>query len=260
MLPDRGQIVRFFEADTWGGCIHPGGIGLTERLAWLAGIKKDSLVLDVACGKGMSPSFLTRQFHCRVLGIDISPKMIGQAIRHGLAQEAGERPAFLIGEAETLPIANDSVDVVLSECSFSLLKNKEQAAQEFWRVLREGGSLGIADFYLQPSSSGLDRPVHFLPCLKGAETEDTYRTLLSRCGFGKIHFEDHTGKLKEFLVDLILNFGSIGNFLEGFSPELYPREGRALAGAARKRTPRDGALKYGIITATKEGPAKREVS
>jgi len=245
------RVVRFYEADAWGDRVHPGGVVLTERLAQLAGVKQSSIVLDVASGKGASALFLARNFRCTVLGIDFSREMVEQAKRSTAAGGESNRVAFLIGEAEMLPLSTCSFDTVLIECSFSLIKDKGRAANEFWRVLYKGGCICIADFYLGTNSLFADVQSGFFPCPNGAGTEKDYRALLSNSGFRDVYFEDQTDKLREFFVELIFNFCSIGNFQDGFPPDFYQDGCHAGAHASLKKAFRDGALRYCIIHATK---------
>jgi ubiquinone/menaquinone biosynthesis C-methylase UbiE len=120
--------------------------------------------------------------------------------------------SFVVGDVEELPFHAGSFDVLLCECSFSLLNRKYAAAREFHRVLRSGGRIGIADFYLR--GNGPLPASKLRLCPPGTETEEKYRTILLESGFHDIGFEDETQKLKEHFLDLLLAPDCAGSLLD----------------------------------------------
>lgn len=213
MSEDSKVAVKFYEADVWGETLHPGETGLTKRIAELTRAERECRVLDVASGKGGSALFLYRKYGCQVIGVDLSSKMVNYAKTKAANEGLQDEVFFLVGEAEALPFLDHSFDVILCECSFSVFTDKGKVAREFWRVLRKGGRIAIADFYLKKQTPFFGSRVLF-PCINGAEPEAAYRALLTGNGFHSVHFEDHTDKLKEFFFDTIFRFGSINTFLD----------------------------------------------
>ena len=86
MMQDKeteGFATKLYESsllsNSLGDILHPGGLKLTARMAETAEIRRSSLVLDLACGKGVTAWFLSQQYGCRVVGIDLSPKLLSLA-------------------------------------------------------------------------------------------------------------------------------------------------------------------------------------
>lgn len=123
---------------------HPGGNEITLELAKLCGIKENHKVLEVASGSGESSCFLARKFGCCIVGIDLSDHLLEQAREK--AKKSNLQIDFTKADAHSLPYPDESFDVVISECSLSLMDQKK-ALSEMVRVLKPGGTLGIADIY-----------------------------------------------------------------------------------------------------------------
>lgn len=122
--------------------LHPGGLGITRELAELCHVGKDTKLLDVSSGTGESACFLAEQFECQVTGVDVSDVMIEKARKK--AEERGLSVTFKKGDAHDLPFEDDTLDVVISECTTCLLE-KERAIGEMVRVSQSGGYVGIHD-------------------------------------------------------------------------------------------------------------------
>lgn len=173
----------------------------------MIGIGGHCVVLDAAAGKGESALYLARAHGCRVVTLDLSGQMADESRRAARESPAGHLLSFVVGDAEELPFRSGSFDVLLCECSFSLLPRKSAAAREFHRVLRREGRIAIADFYLRTNTA----PPASRPrlCPPGTETEETYRAIMRESGFHEIRFEDETERLKEHFLDLLLAPGSM---------------------------------------------------
>jgi len=197
--------------------LHPGGLELTARLAEVAQIKSDSRVLDIASGRGTTPCFLSQRHDCRVIGIDLS--LVSASLAGNKAQKEGvaQKVEFAVADAECLPFADSSFDVVISECAFSLLPDKNTGAKEIARVLKPGGRLAITDVVLQfPLSPELKMQVLFDSCFSGAETLEGYRETFNRVGLVEDITEDYSRELKKITYKLVTGYGSISAFWEQF--------------------------------------------
>lgn len=128
-----------------GDSLHPGGPELTTRLVDALGVGPGSVVVDVASGLGTSAILLAQRTGCDVVGVDLSRESVE------VAREAAELAAlasavrFVEGDAEALPLEEESADGVLCECAFCTFPTKEAAAREVARVLRPGGVLTLSD-------------------------------------------------------------------------------------------------------------------
>lgn len=122
---------------------HVGGLKATDEMIDLCHITADSYVLDVGCGIGATPCYLVKRFGCRVVGIDIEPKMIERAT--ALAQHRGVAASceFRVADAQDLPFEDDQFDVVLVESVNTFLPDRPKASREYVRVTRPGGYVGM---------------------------------------------------------------------------------------------------------------------
>jgi ubiquinone/menaquinone biosynthesis C-methylase UbiE len=142
--------------------LHPGGLDVTQELADLCNIKKDTSVLDVASGTGESACYLAEKIGARVSGIDGSELMIERAREK--AKQRNLSIEFRKGDAHQLPFEDDVFDVAISECTVCLL-DKEKAIREMVRVVKPNGYVGFHDICWKS-----DTPEHMKKRL--AEIED----------------------------------------------------------------------------------------
>jgi arsenite methyltransferase len=165
------------EADMGLGCGNPTAI---------ASLRPGETVLDLGSGAGFDCFLASRQVGetGRVIGIDMTPEMISKA--RSIAQRTGiQNVEFRLGEIETLPLAGESVDVVISNCVLNLVPDKLRAFQEAFRVLKAGGRLTISDIALRrelPENIKKSVNAH-VACIAGALPVDRYEPLLEIVGF-----------------------------------------------------------------------------
>ncbi|MFA4916774.1 MAG: DVU_1556 family methyltransferase [Syntrophales bacterium] len=199
--------------EAMGDTFRPGGLALTERVAELAGLHSGSLALEVACGKGATSCFLSEKYGCRILGLDLSLKLIKLAQKRVLNSGSLINVDVLIGDSELLPFKNSVFDAVISECSVSLLPDKHGAAEEIKRVLKPEGKLVISDVILRSEiNNRLKNQITFASCISGAESVEGYIRLFEDVGFEDTYVEDHSEELKRLAWQILLRFGSFENF------------------------------------------------
>lgn len=197
-----------------GDTLRPGGLELTARVAEVAGISQNHTILDIGCGKGTTTVFLARDYNIHVVGIDLSNEMISSCRSKANAGKLAERMSFLVGDGENLPFRDSSFDIVLSECAFSLLPNKELAARDIRRVLKLGGKLVMTDIILRGMvDKKLQSQITFPCCFTGAWHLEEYIQLFEQVGFQSHYIEDRSNELKEVGYQLCMTFGSIEYFL-----------------------------------------------
>ncbi|GAC1649975.1 MAG: hypothetical protein NVS9B15_09370 [Acidobacteriaceae bacterium] len=248
------EAARFLLGDSF----HPGGAELTQELASRLGLTAQSVVLDVASGKGTSAILLADSVGCRVTGIDLSTENIQTAKSEAAKRGLSSRVEFLLADAEELPFAAATYDAIVCECAFCTFPDKRKAAAEFERVLKPGGQIGISDLTrtLNPLP-GLDGLLAWIACIGDAQPLDHYATWLQAAGLRMKLAEArdyaladmvHTIRGKLLLADVMSGLGKLN------LPELDLREANQFARAAADAIQR-GQLGYGILIAEKPAPS-----
>ena len=253
----KKTVARAYESPEFNRALdeilHPGGLELTARLAEAAKVNSNSLILDIASGRGTTACFLSRHHDCRVVGIDLSPLSASFAKNKAQKENVDQGARFIVADAEKLPFSDAVFDTVISECAFSLLPDKDMGAKEIVRVLKPGGRVAITDVILKfPLSEELKTQAFFDSCFSGAETLEGYREIFSRAGLVEDVFEDHSIELKKITYKLVTGYGSISAFWEQFGKgDLSccgsPGESCNHSGNLLKRLFKEGKPGYGLL-------------
>lgn len=167
-------------ADMGLGCGNPKAI---------AALKEGETVLDLGSGGGFD-CFLAAQEvgeNGRVIGVDMTPEMLHKARAN--AEKAGlKQVEFRLGEIEHLPLADQSVDVIISNCVINLSPDKPGVFAEAFRVLKPGGRLAVSDVITSdtlPDEVRNDMSM-YTGCMAGASTLPEMTQLLETAGFTQI--------------------------------------------------------------------------
>jgi arsenite methyltransferase len=221
-----------------GESFHPGGRRLTSRLAQALHVGPGSLVADVACGPGASAFQLADETRCDVVGIDLAPP----------ATSEHPRVRFIRGDAEALPLADESVDGVLCECALCTFPDKPAAAREIARILRRGGRLALSDVTADPHRlpEQLTTVQAWVACIADARPLEDIAALLDEAGLTVEETLRHDDALATML-DRIEGRLQLVGLLDGIAPVV---RGRELVAAARTALT-DGSLGYASVVARK---------
>ncbi|WP_440770540.1 arsenite methyltransferase [Natronorubrum sp. DTA28] len=161
------------------------GLGCGNPVA-ISNLEPGETVLDLGSGGGFDCFLAAREVgpDGRVIGVDMTPEMLERA-RENAADSDHETVEFRLGEIEHLPVADATVDTVISNCVVNLSPNKRQVLAEAYRVLRPGGTLAISDLVAtEPLPDEIrDNPDAVDACVGGAATIDQLETWLADVGF-----------------------------------------------------------------------------
>jgi arsenite methyltransferase len=159
----------------------------------LAGLAPGQTVLDLGSGGGIDCFLAARQVgeSGRVIGVDMTPAMLAKAERNK-AKVGLANVEFRQGQIEALPVEDDTVDVIVSNCVINLSPDKAAVFREAFRVLRPGGRLAVSDMVVQGRLSADQRAnmSAWAACLTGAEAVEDYVGAIQSAGFVEISVRD----------------------------------------------------------------------
>jgi len=166
----------------------------------LAALQPGEVVLDLGSGGGMDCFLAGPRVgeSGRVIGVDMTPDMLAKARRNieSYARESHlDNVEFRLGEIEHLPVADASVDVVISNCVINLSPDKRQVWREIARVLRPGGRVAVSDLaLLRPLPDAVRHDLEALVgCIAGAELVDEVRAAVVDAGLVDVRLTPRSG-------------------------------------------------------------------
>lgn len=159
------------------GCGNPTGMGE---------IKKGETVLDLGSGAGFDCFLAAKKVGKtgKVIGIDMTEEMIERA-RANAKKQGYDNVEFKLGDIENLPIEDNSIDVVISNCVVNLAPDKSKVFKEVYRVLKKGGRMYISDIVLLDNLTQEQKENEELiaGCVGGALLKDDYLQIIKDAGF-----------------------------------------------------------------------------
>lgn len=165
------------------GCGHPTA---------LAELRPGEVVLDLGSGGGIDVLLSARRVgpEGKAYGVDMTDEMLELA-RRNQAEAGVENAEFLKGTIEDLPLPDEEVDVIISNCVINLSTDKDRVLREAHRVLRRGGRFAVSDvvFRGEVPEALRQRIEAWSGCVSGALHEDEYRAKLADAGFEEIDVE-----------------------------------------------------------------------
>ena len=180
----------YFELQAyWGATKHMGGLKTTRELIELCHINKGKYVLDVGCGVGVTPCYIAKRHGCRVVGVDISERMIDWSNERAKREGLENRVEFRVADAQNLPFEDALFDAVIGESITVFLEDKQRGVSEYVRVTKPGGYVGLNEttWIKTPPPTEL---VQYLSRTFGAKTEfltsDGWEELLEGSGLRDI--------------------------------------------------------------------------
>jgi arsenite methyltransferase len=174
----KDDIAKFSEANLGLGCGNP--VAMSE-------MKEGDTVLDLGSGAGFDCFLAARRVGERgkVIGVDMVAEMVEKAKSN--AEKYGYTNCeFKLGDIENLPVEDNSVDIVISNCVINLAPDKDEVFREAWRVLKPGGKIFVSDIVLLeqlPEEIKSNKDL-LSGCVAGALMKDDYISKMKSAGFG----------------------------------------------------------------------------
>jgi arsenite methyltransferase len=202
----------------------------------LATIQRGETVLDLGSGGGIDVFLSARRVGPtgKVYGLDMTDEMLALA-RENQEKAGITNVEFLKGDIEQIPLPDNCVDLIISNCVINLSPDKDQVLKEAFRVLKPGGRLAISDIVVRGSLPEEIR--HSIElwagCVAGALQESVYLTKLQQAGFEQASIEPtrvySTADAREFLMGAGLNIATVakeieGKFMSGFIRAVKPTQ------------------------------------
>ena len=195
----------------------------------IASLQPGEVVLDLGSGGGLDVLLAARQVGEAgfVYGVDMTDRMLELA-RRNAAKIGAANVEFRKGDLEDLPLEDDTVDVIISNCVVNLTPDKGRALREAFRALRPGGRLAISDIvvdgelnHLPVSEDEIRAGLSWAGCIAGALSAGELTRLLEAAGFGKITITfEHRYNSGDFLGELPPSLSSLS---DGVLSELMRR-------------------------------------
>ena len=179
------------------------GLGCGNPVA-LASLAEGETVLDLGSGAGFDCFLAANKVgkKGKVIGVDMTPEMIEKA--RGNARKGDyENVEFRLGEIENIPAADNSVDVVISNCVINLSPDKNKVFSDTFRVLKPGGRLMVSDIVLLKELPDFikDSIEAYIGCISGAIMKDEYLKAIEEAGFHEVKIIGEAN----FPIDCIVN-------------------------------------------------------
>ncbi|MFW9901872.1 MAG: arsenite methyltransferase [Candidatus Thorarchaeota archaeon] len=170
-----------------------------------ASIQEGEIVLDLGSGGGLDCFIAAKKVGKagKVIGVDMTPSMIDKA-RENARNGNYDNVEFRLGEIEHLPVADNSVDLIISNCVINLAPNKENVFREAFRVLKPGGRIMVSDIVLlrELPDSVRESVQAYVGCIGGAIMKDKYIEAIEKAGFQEVEIMDQSNfSTTEFLLN-----------------------------------------------------------
>ena len=171
------------------------GLGCGNPIA-MASLKEGETVLDLGSGAGFDCFLAANKVgeRGRVIGVDMTPDMLEKA-RENARKNNYTNVEFRLGEIESLPVADNTADIIISNCVINMSVDKDRVFKEAYRVLKAGGRLMVSDIVLTKELPDAVRNSiqAYIGCIAGAMLEEEYLGAIEDAGFQNVRVADETG-------------------------------------------------------------------
>jgi ubiquinone/menaquinone biosynthesis C-methylase UbiE len=169
-------------------------------------VKKGEVTLDMGCGRGADVIRLATEAgeDGFAYGLDVSDGMLKRAEK--TARKTGvQNVKFLKSELETIPLENESVNLVISNCTINHASNKQRVWDEIYRVLKHGGRFVVSDIYAtrEVPEKYKNDPQAVAECWAGSDTRDVYLKTLNRTGFKNVTILEESSPYPKGSIEVV---------------------------------------------------------
>ena len=207
----------------------------------LAQLESGEIVLDLGSGGGIDVLLSAKRVGPtgKAYGLDMTDEMLALA-RENQKRAAVENVEFLKGTIENIPLPDNLVDVIISNCVINLSGDKDRVLREAFRVLKPGGRLAVSDVVIRSSVPAQIRKSMelWIGCVAGALEETEYREKLEASGFEFIEVEPtriyRVEEAREFLTAAGLDADRLGPQIEDKFMSAFIRAKKVLSGASKR--------------------------
>ncbi|NLO49319.1 MAG: class I SAM-dependent methyltransferase [Clostridiales bacterium] len=217
-------------------CFHPGSKEITDLAVKLGGFVRGNRILELGCGEGRTIEYLQEKYGLLVTGCDINKDMIKKA------KQRNPKLQIRLSDGVSLDFPSLYFDGAIMECSFSLMTRHQELLHELYCILKPGAVLTISDLYMldpdpqqakqqyESAISYLNRPREHSDCeneteypspfvLDGMFMMDYLQEGLREAGFDLISWEDRTQDLKNYIAQVLMDYGSFDRMWQEALPE-----------------------------------------
>ena len=205
----------------------------------LAELKPGEVVLDLGSGGGIDVLLSARRVGPggKAYGLDMTDEMLALA-QENQRKAGAQNVEFLKGEIENIPLPDNSVDVIISNCVINLAADKDRVLREAFRVLKPGGRFAVSDVVTKGAVPAVirDSMLLWVGCVAGALEEDEYRAKLAAAGFRNVDIEPtriyRSEDARAFLDEKGIDVDIIGPQVDGKFMSAFIRGTKPAAGEA----------------------------
>lgn len=189
----------------------------------LASLKEGEIVIDLGSGGGLDCFLASKKVGAKgkVIGIDMTAEMLDKA-RANCKKGGYKNVEFRLGEIENMPVADNTADIIISNCVINLSPDKQRVFNEAFRVLKPNGRLMISDMVLLKDlpEKVKSSVLAYVGCVAGADMKQDYLDKIKQAGFGQVEVvaENHLPEImleepdvKEFIEEQKLTKKEIAN-------------------------------------------------
>ena len=206
--PSEAAKTYFHLQAGWGFTKHVGALQATQELAAECHVGTDSYVLVVGCGVGITPCYLAKQHGCRVVGVDLSQRMVDRSNERAKKKGVQDLVEFRQADAQELPFEDALFDAMMCESVNAFIPDRRKAAREYVRVVKPGGYVGLNEcVWVEPPLPGM---ADYMWRVMGAEfftSHEGWKALLEECGLSEVIERIHTVKVLSQWFDEVRQLG-----------------------------------------------------